>query len=503
MPPIDSPTDSSFDSQFNPQFNPQFDSSFDSSFDHSFGDPPNTSVRDAEAHDATDRGMIFVRGSCRPTSSDSFQPAPPASFEDEQCRDGGLTQLRLTGDAYPVLLERQLGQRPCVAAASRRTQQVSPEEDRMEKEIIHFPPHASCCTRFRRIKFAVQRGMIAVLGLLGAPPGAPLGSLLGVLLGATVAAADTVILIPDSANDKVWAFSPADGSLVSDNFIPNDGRLKQPICAASSGQNTIFVSDENADAVFEYSSNGVYLRTIVGSAQGLDSPYGIAVHSGLLYITSPTQKRVWRCGLDGSGLITWWNAAPFNAEPRDILFRTTDALVTDSIKDAIERVDFDGNSLGVFVDSDGITGIDFPQQLQSIDQSVLVAGFNAPAGLYVYDFSGVQTLYSGSLATAPRGCLVLDSGEYLYAGGTRVMAYNPRTQLERVILNQTGASFRYAERFELGLVCPGDLNGDGVIDGVDLSIMLGAWGGSGADLDGNGTTNAADLSILLGGWGAC
>ncbi|MBX3354456.1 MAG: hypothetical protein KF724_02015 [Phycisphaeraceae bacterium] len=52
------------------------------------------------------------------------------------------------------------------------------------------------------------------------------------------------------------------------------------------------------------------------------------------------------------------------------------------------------------------------------------------------------------------------------------------------------------------MACPPDLDGSGVIDGADLALLLGAWGGSGpADLDGNGTVDGADLAILLGEWG--
>ena len=51
--------------------------------------------------------------------------------------------------------------------------------------------------------------------------------------------------------------------------------------------------------------------------------------------------------------------------------------------------------------------------------------------------------------------------------------------------------------------CLADLNGDLVIDGSDLTIMLGDWGGSGGDLNGSGITDGADLTILLGYWGDC
>ncbi|MFG0275592.1 MAG: hypothetical protein ACF8QF_11085 [Phycisphaerales bacterium] len=52
--------------------------------------------------------------------------------------------------------------------------------------------------------------------------------------------------------------------------------------------------------------------------------------------------------------------------------------------------------------------------------------------------------------------------------------------------------------------CPTDLNGDGVTDGADLGLLLGAWGGSGpADLNGSGTVDGADLGLRLGAWGPC
>jgi len=49
---------------------------------------------------------------------------------------------------------------------------------------------------------------------------------------------------------------------------------------------------------------------------------------------------------------------------------------------------------------------------------------------------------------------------------------------------------------------PGDLNGDGVVNGADLAILLGAWGGTGlGDINGDGTVNGSDLALLLGAWG--
>ena len=48
----------------------------------------------------------------------------------------------------------------------------------------------------------------------------------------------------------------------------------------------------------------------------------------------------------------------------------------------------------------------------------------------------------------------------------------------------------------------GDLDEDGVVDGSDLTILLGSWGESDplADLNGDGTVDGADLTIMLGNW---
>lgn len=51
-------------------------------------------------------------------------------------------------------------------------------------------------------------------------------------------------------------------------------------------------------------------------------------------------------------------------------------------------------------------------------------------------------------------------------------------------------------------VVPGDIDGDGAVNGGDLSILLSNWGTAGAgDIDGDGVIGAGDLAILLSNWG--
>ena len=48
---------------------------------------------------------------------------------------------------------------------------------------------------------------------------------------------------------------------------------------------------------------------------------------------------------------------------------------------------------------------------------------------------------------------------------------------------------------------PGDFNGDGLVDGQDLGVMLSQWGTDGsADLNGDGLVDGSDLGMLLANW---
>ena len=56
--------------------------------------------------------------------------------------------------------------------------------------------------------------------------------------------------------------------------------------------------------------------------------------------------------------------------------------------------------------------------------------------------------------------------------------------------------------------CPGDFNGDGEIGGLDLGLMLVAWGECIEtpclpDLNDDGVVDISDMGLLLGLWGYC
>ena len=325
-----------------------------------------------------------------------------------------------------------------------------------------------------------------------------------------------ILLVPDSGADKVWAFSTYDGALISNNFIPADGRMKQATHIAQLPGGTIVMTDVGTsqacsadDAVREYTPCGQYLRTIASPADGVCNPQGICVAYGKVWFTrlydvasepTPGRSALWSFEFDGSGLTEAcadtnlqkiWGILPFGGG----------FVVSDSADNNLEFVRLDCTPSTPFFQSTTASSLQFVQQIAALpDGGVVGAGFSSPRGLHFFASDG-SYLTTFSFATGARGVFALENGEILYSGGTQVMAYNPQNLTSRTIVNQTGASFRWISRIE---ICPEDLNCSGAIEGADLGVLLGNWGSSGAsDLDGSGVTDGADLGMLLAAWGPC
>jgi hypothetical protein len=70
------------------------------------------------------------------------------------------------------------------------------------------------------------------------------------------------------------------------------------------------------------------------------------------------------------------------------------------------------------------------------------------------------------------------------------------------VSNNVGTSASLSFKVPGSCGIPGDLNGDGAVNAVDLAQLLNAWGQGGpADLDGDGTVGATDMAILLNNFG--
>ncbi len=243
-------------------------------------------------------------------------------------------------------------------------------------------------------------------------------------LNATELLAQNLLLIPDSTADRVSAFDPFDGSLVNLDFIPDNGSLSTPINAIASGRGTIFVSDQIADAVFEYNFDGSFVGTVLDNSNGLDNVRGIAMFRNELYVTVASGSlagTVQRYDLMG-GQATFASGI----DPFDIYFRANDALVSNIADENIESYALDGTYNGPFHDSDGVGGIDFPEQIhEALNGDVLVAGFSPPAGVYRYDSMGNQINYFD--VGGARGVYELGNGNLLFTTGSGVFSLDQAT----------------------------------------------------------------------------
>lgn len=345
-------------------------------------------------------------------------------------------------------------------------------------------------------------------------------------LAAPAACADSLLLIPDSQGDKVWAFSAWDGALVSNAFIPNDGRMKLVMQVAQTPQGTLLMTDVGNDqsctddAIREYSPCGQFLRTVAGPADGVCNPEGITIAYGKVWFTRlydaafepacPTCtgqfNALWSMNFDGTGLARQctnptfgkiWSLCPSGGG--FIVGDSADNNLEFSPASCVPSAPF-------YAYGGGGAFARLPQQIGVLpDGTVMAAFFAASQGsnFGVYFFSPTGELQGAVSTPACRGVHPLGNGEILCSGGTQVVAYNPVTGQFRTIVNQVSplASFRWISP---AVTCRTDLNCSGRIDGADLSELLSQWGSAGsADFNGSGNVDGADLSVLLASWGPC
>ena len=115
-----------------------------------------------------------------------------------------------------------------------------------------------------------------------------------------------------------------------------------------------------------------------------------------------------------------------------------------------------------------------------------------PDGLGSYD--------SGNVRSASR----VDNVELLRVVGLQPGEYVIRAQRQATgDFQNTYAGIAWLMSDEGPEPITGDINGDGRVDGLDLSVLLGAWGTDNplADIIRDGQVDGADLSALLGNWG--
>jgi hypothetical protein len=122
--------------------------------------------------------------------------------------------------------------------------------------------------------------------------------------------------------------------------------------------------------------------------------------------------------------------------------------------------------------------------------------------------AGVATAITGDAAAGvydagnALSASAVDNVEHLYLRGLAAGSYLLSVTREDALSSVSNAA-AVSWIFDEEPATTGDLNGDGSVDGIDLGILLGSWGGPAgpADLNGDGSVDGVDLGILLGNWG--
>ncbi|MFO0835411.1 MAG: hypothetical protein U0638_10590 [Phycisphaerales bacterium] len=319
------------------------------------------------------------------------------------------------------------------------------------------------------------------------------------------------VVVVDSGNDSVALVDAAGGGVVNAAWIRYsdwglDSTSGTPKDAIRVG-NQLWISDQIQDAIHRFSlsvSHPVYLGTISG---GLDNIRGMEFQGGVVYVSNAGSNN----GAPGQAIVKLdrrgQHLGYFTVgDPFDVTFRpsTGELLVANTAGDDIDRYSLAGAFLGKYHNSDGVSGINFPQQI-AVDPSgardLYVAGFSAPSGVYSYLGGAQKSLVAFS---GPRGVAPLSGGTFLFTADNAIYVLNPATGGTTLMYAETLASFQFAN--VVTFFCPADVNADGFVNGDDYDTFASFFdtADAEADFNGDGFVNGDDYDAFASAFdGGC
>jgi streptogramin lyase len=296
---------------------------------------------------------------------------------------------------------------------------------------------------------------------------------------------DRLLYVASRGTNEVIRIDPDSGEKVVFVHAWPSG-VTEPVSLTFGPNGNLFVLSGDDGSVREYhGETGAFLGMFVAAGSGgMSMPSTIRFGpNGNLFATSSGNHRILEYdGTTGQFVGTFADSTDGLFLPRGITFLPNgDLLVVNT--GSVLRFGPNGENHGVFNDDYPITG---PWGITvGPNGNVYLAANVSPVRLVEYD--GETGLYLRSFVR----------GDTELLSPTNI-AFRPASPLDS---NGSG----------IPDVCegiiPGDLNGDGVVDGADLLILLSQWGDCDdpgecpGDLNNDGLVDGADLLILLSNWG--
>lgn len=238
-------------------------------------------------------------------------------------------------------------------------------------------------------------------------------------VGATAAAFGNYVIMPDSTNNRMVLFNPADGSVVNSNYFALAGGTT--VHAMQVG-NEIWVSEQIGDRVSRWSLNGTALGAITG---GLDNIRGMGMVGNTVYVTNAGTNN----GAPGAAVVMYDTngnpmgnfATPNAPSPFGILAHQGGLLVSSSsANDDIHRYSLGGTSQGTFHNS---TSLNFAEQMDFAPTgNILVAGFSSN-NIVTLD-ANTGAVVTSFVASGARGVYQLGNGNILWSNSAGVHVYD-------------------------------------------------------------------------------
>jgi uncharacterized protein (TIGR03382 family) len=234
-----------------------------------------------------------------------------------------------------------------------------------------------------------------------------------------VAQGQTYVMGVASTNDAVHLFDATTGALFQQNFIDLSAvGATTPKHALQVG-NQIWVSDQIRDRIFRFDLSGSFIGEIGGA---LDNIKGMEVVGNQVWVTNAGSNN----GATGNSIVfidstsyAITGSVATNGSLFDLINYNGQILAGNINNESLEVYDLSGNLVSTFASSDGISGIDFPQQLfVRGNGNVLAAGFSTPSGVFEYDVFGNSLGIVAGLDRGPRGVLELLNGDVMWTTGT-------------------------------------------------------------------------------------